>query len=649
VDAIRGVRAFLEGIKPSAEIDELAPPSIGVSQEGLSKEKLEPSLYDRFWPSDWSKVMLADEPEAALGAQFFTRTTRQQEEAVKAVRGVTVVNGIAGTGKTSIALGRLKFFANFRSGEHLQDYGLNPNDWADFDSSDMVGFVLSPSLVQYLKQTAEDLEMRIKIVDFEEFRNQERQSRRIFGRPFKRSPDLNSQIQQTVSWLSALGRVASIHIADAIDKIQMEALTRPSTLDGSRITESRWREIEGQLWRAGPLRGRITGLVRYLRSEGSATTFPLQGIGNAIDRDVRFSDRETVALTDWERRAIREAILNISLRFFRLLNPSELYLAIHKSASLKTTLAAHFGTQLDVANQASERTAARLEERLVTDDDLVSTLCLNALICDEFDRDLREFPYLRTFSDRVGVFIDEYQDFSEQQVFLMGVRAKRKYRQITASGDTGQRLHVGGTANIANAFPYVTEPVRQILLDTNFRQSKALALLSQSFRAFTDGGERNVAEPCGAPIQVYLDQRGFAEFMTTKISSLPDTASVAVISPNEDTARKWFDMMAPGLQSAFRNPIISDRTRLTERLKTHFTTPLEAKGLEFDVAVIPDISEFNEADLISLNGLYVAVSRPRHAILLGCDHSKVGHKIVERLCRHGDLIPVTPSLDATVG
>jgi hypothetical protein len=124
IDAIRGVRTFVQTRKPSAEADKFALPPTRVSQEKLSKEEPELSLLDRFWPSDWSKVMLADEPEAALGAQFFTRTTRQQEQAVKAVRGVTVVNGIAGTGKTSIALGRLEFFANFRSGEHLQDYGL---------------------------------------------------------------------------------------------------------------------------------------------------------------------------------------------------------------------------------------------------------------------------------------------------------------------------------------------------------------------------------------------------------------------------------------------------------------------------------------------------------------------------------------------
>jgi hypothetical protein len=47
------------------------------------------------------------------------------------------------------------------------------------------------------------------------------------------------------------------------------------------------------------------------------------------------------------------------------------------------------------------------------------------------------------------------------------------------------------------------------------------------------------------------------------------------------------------------------------------------------------------ADPIALNGLYVAVSRPRHAILLGCEGSKVDHNVVKQLCHRGDLIPVS--------
>jgi hypothetical protein len=72
------------------------------------------------------------------------------------------------------------------------------------------------------------------------------------------------------------------------------------------------------------------------------------------------------------------------------------------------------------------------------------------------------------------------------------------------------------------------------------------------------------------------------------------------------------------------------------------------QGLEFDVAVVPDISEFSSHDPIHLNGLYVAVSRPRHAILVGCSRARVDHKIVQQLCDRGDLSPVSlPSVEMT--
>lgn len=640
VDVIRAVRAYIETLEsPPDALAESRPEGPREQPTQKTEEFESRSRFDSFWPSDWSKVIFADEPDAALGAQFFTRTTRQQEDAIRAVRGVTAVHGIAGTGKTSIALGRLKFFANFRSGEHLQDYGLNQNDWADFDSSDMIGFVLSPSLVQYLKQTAEDLEMRIKIMDFEEFQNQERQSRRLFGRPYKRSPDRNHLIQQTVRWMRALDDAACINLASAIETILKESLAKPDTPDGNRVSDTRWSAIETQLWRNGPLRARILSLIRRLNGRvGSEEEYRLQGVANSIDKEIRLSDAETATLNAVERRAMREAVLNLSLRLFRLLNPSELYTDLHDSESIKNALGKHMPEEIELAIDVANRTAARLEERLITDDDVVTALCLNALVCDHFERDIRDIPYLRMFSDRVGVFIDEYQDFSEQQVFLMGFRARRKYRQITVAGDSSQRLHAGGIDRIDNVFPYVGDQVRHITLDTNFRQSKYLAQLSNCFRTFTNGGiEREYDQPCGAPLEAFDNQHEFAEVVGSKISGLPGPASVVVISPSVETARAWFDIMAPSLESAFRSPIVSDRARLTERLKTHFTTPLESKGLEFDVAVIPDLSEFDEADPIALNGLYVAVSRPRHALLLGCRRERLAHHVVRQLCDRGDL------------
>ena len=165
----------------------------------------------------------------------------------------------------------------------------------------MIGFVLSPSLVQYLKQTAEDLELRMRIMDFEEFRNQERQSRRIFGRPYKRTDERSPYIRREVRWLAALAHVISLYLADGIDSIVREPLTKPDTPDGNRILNIRWREIAQQLWMSGPLRARILGLTRHLRNraDGLAQLTRIQGIANSFDRDIRLSDNET---SDSQRR-----------------------------------------------------------------------------------------------------------------------------------------------------------------------------------------------------------------------------------------------------------------------------------------------------------------------------------------------------------
>jgi hypothetical protein len=109
---------------------------------------------DPTWLRSWEGVYLASSETQALGHEFFTRTTVGQEAAVTAPRGVTFVEGVAGAGKTSVALGRLKFFANFRTGEHLDEYGLKNAPLSDFLPSGMAGFVLSHSLKRYLRDTA---------------------------------------------------------------------------------------------------------------------------------------------------------------------------------------------------------------------------------------------------------------------------------------------------------------------------------------------------------------------------------------------------------------------------------------------------------------------------------------------------------------
>jgi hypothetical protein len=144
-DILRNLRSFTLPRPTLAEPP--APPPLPSLPAISADEVPSPDSFSPYWPEDWSNVILGDDQASSLGAQFFTQTTPSQEAAIRNVRGVTLVEGIAGTGKTSVALGRLKFFANFRSGENTEEYGLSASDWADFNTANMVGYVLNADLV----------------------------------------------------------------------------------------------------------------------------------------------------------------------------------------------------------------------------------------------------------------------------------------------------------------------------------------------------------------------------------------------------------------------------------------------------------------------------------------------------------------------
>ncbi|TIQ33084.1 MAG: hypothetical protein E5X48_25075 [Mesorhizobium sp.] len=612
-----------------------------------SGEVSEDAQADPFW-NIRRDAFFGDDAEVSLGSQFFTQTTANQEAGIQTVRGLQIVHGIAGSGKTSVALGRLKFFANFRSLENLLEYGLQERDFADFDASGMIGFVLSPSLVSYLKQTAETLDIgAMKIQDFAEFLNAERTHRRVFNsRPFKKSSEPCHPEQKSVRWLKILDIVAAAYVADGIREIVAAPLAKPAVPGAEKISDRRWEQLVTDTWGKGPLRFRLQSLIRSLEvtPDLDMRTFVLRKVAIEIDRRIRLGENESGSLELSERRILREAIESAQQRLFRLLNPQELYVRIFTEPAYRTRIE-ELALSVGISSKdVVEPIVERLNQNLVTDDDVICALCLNALSCDQFERDIRAIPYLRTFAERVGVFIDEYQDFSELQVLLMGYKALPKYWLVTVSGDASQRLHRDGLAEVQRAFPQIATRHASVLLDRNMRQTGALAALSACFRSLTevDGGQ--VVGACNAPLDVYEDPAEFARMAIDRIVALPETASVAVICADDQDVDRWFALMHGDLDANFRNPMISDHSKLTMRFHTHFTTPVEAKGLEFDVVVIPNLAAYDGSDAVGRNSLYVAVSRPRHALLMGCDYEAIDSSMVAGMVNDGHLILRTQEL-----
>ena len=197
-------------------------------QDGASSKPQAPvepyDLADPAWLTNWSGVRLADTEEQSLGHEFITRTTEDQERALNNPRGLTFVEGVAGAGKTSVALGRLKFFANFSSGVELEYYGLKNASLNDFSPEGMMGFVLSHSLKRYLKETADSLELHhLPIRDFEDFRIELADRFGIANR-FRKRKAKGASYRSQANWLRALdvamARVAGVRLRENLEQIK---------------------------------------------------------------------------------------------------------------------------------------------------------------------------------------------------------------------------------------------------------------------------------------------------------------------------------------------------------------------------------------------------------------------------------------------
>lgn len=189
---ISGLRAFVEGLSIARSPGDVQP---SVTSKGIE---------DPSWITDWSVINLGDSDNQSLNPEFFTRTTKSQEAALNNPRGLTIVEGIAGAGKTSVALGRLKFFSNFSTGENKEHYGLENAPAVDFSPAGMIGFVLSRSLRRYLEDTARELELeKLTIRDFQEHRIH-LSNRFGLTRSFRRSEAIVPDCRTQLEWLRAV-------------------------------------------------------------------------------------------------------------------------------------------------------------------------------------------------------------------------------------------------------------------------------------------------------------------------------------------------------------------------------------------------------------------------------------------------------------
>ncbi|MBR7522555.1 ATP-binding domain-containing protein [Pseudomonas juntendi] len=270
----------------------------------------------------------------------------------------------------------------------------------------------------------------------------------------------------------------------------------------------------------------------------------------------------------------------------------------------------------------------RLEEQRLCETDIDLLLCLahdlSAGVTATLPTSLREASFYQS------VFIDEVQDFSEQQIYLMTSQADPRYSAITVVGDRSQQLLHNEEIHIADCFPIGKRP-EFVALDENLRQKGQpdLAALSTVLRQlFERGADTDVQHLDADVLHDQVSEQGaymmrcFAEreeefrYLCEVIAAIPENQSVAVVLPDQVTARSLHALCEQELEGSFRKISVSEQIDLSKKYLVHFTSVLHVKGLEFDVVLMPMIDQYDLVQPVFRNRLYVGCTRARQQLLM---------------------------------
>ncbi|WP_020561561.1 UvrD-helicase domain-containing protein [Methylosarcina fibrata] len=625
------------------------------------------------WRSEYAEGLLgsskedvaevfSEDSKTSLGSNFYTRTTKAQEELLRRPRrGLVIVEGIAGSGKTSVALGRVKALHDARIE--------NPDEPADLffaDKSRMVGFVLHKQLVNYLEQTVIDLNLAgMRVIEFKELQNNLLRQRggvlqlKMPGNPsgtFARTNAKEYGFESTMPWLHTIDRLMTLHFLSKVDlNLNKGVNAWLSQRLSSKTIPIDYTKLVGMAWEIA--RKEFANSYSHLQKRKSGG-FYSEGLVKSL-KEVYISFSGLVSENarwyhydnTWHLKAPENQILlhmepfngrNLSrdqiqwLKQFRqdirtefrktlLLDNAQSHMPMLTTWYAEILNNPDFNLEAEFGKGIFE-IRQRINEQKLADSDLNLLLAVAHLMSkgnQYSDEDQsRLASYLSEPIFYSTVFIDEVQDFTEIQVFLMSEQADPQRRAVTVVGDFKQQLYPSTVIDLGRCFPKASSNEKESAkLEENKRQTKNLANFSAQFREKI--GEitgKVIAEPIfqGEELtKTVCDEESITQKVLDLIIETPVNKSIAVICPTNDQAKHLEHHLRDDIQQNFRESQYSEDHRdLNKSLYVHFTVARPTKGLEFDVVIAPYFNSYDLIDHLQANSAYVTVSRPREQLHL---------------------------------
>ncbi len=524
---------------------------------------------------------------------------RQFDLISKPTSGLVVIQGGAGSGKTTIGLHRLAYLAF--------------QDPQRFRADQMLVIVFNDALVRYISRVLPALGVEdVPVQTFQAWAEQQRRRHipKLTTRYVEDTPTHVVRMKKHPAMLQAI----DAYVGELTERVEAEIDQETRQGEGGDRVARVWRGTAAE-----PLGVRLEVLAQWLQSrDGDAQEVPV-GMRHAVGRICqRWSSRTNDVVTAWADLVTdRQRLVGAFQRWAPgALSDKELEWA-HSWCSRHST-----GVLM------------AYEEALEQDDDSrTSSVGVDGASEDEpaaLDREddallLRIFQALRgPLSDkRVAlryehIFIDEAQDMSPVELAVVLDTATQQ-QSVTLAGDIAQKLHLD------NGFTDWRHVLEQLKLD--HIQIEPLKLSYRSTHEILEfatdvlGPLRNEvsgeATRYGAPVELFQfggsgEAVGFLSEALRKLVSSEPLSSIAVISRYPEQA----DIYYKGL----RHGEVPNLRRIAEqdfpfRPGVDVTDVRQVKGLEFDYVVIVECNRSTfPTDDETRHLLHIAATRAAHQL-----------------------------------
>lgn len=513
--------------------------------------------------------------------------------------GLVVIQGGAGSGKTTIGLHRLAYLAF--------------QDPQRFRSDDMLVIVFNDALVRYISKVLPALGVEdVPVQTFQRWAESQRRHQipKLTTRYVEDTPTHVVRLKKHPAMLRAIDQ----YVAELAERAETEILEEAKRVEGGALVSRVWHGAAAE-----PLGIRLEVLQQWLQSDdGEAVRVPL-GARHAMGRICqRWASRAGDVVTAWADLVTDKQRLTDA---FSRWAPDAL---THKEIEWAHSWCSRHSTRVLFA----------YEEALEADGDSAQRgLGIDGAEDDEpaaLDREddallLRLYQTLRgpLSARRVAleyehIFVDEAQDMSPVELAVV-LDTATEQQSVTLAGDIAQKLHLD------NGFSDWRHVLAELKLD--HIEIEPLKLAYRSTQEILDfatevlGPLRNEvsgeATRHGAPVELFQfggsgEAVGFLSEALRKLVSSEPLSSVAIIARYPEQADLYFKGLRHGEVPNLRRIAEQD---FPFRPGVDVTDVRQVKGLEFDYVVIVECNGSTfPVDNETRHLLHIAATRAAHQL-----------------------------------